>query len=270
MVALYIATIYVRPGEIVSGLVGAPIVQIVAVAAALVALASVFVDPRRFYNRPTDRFLLGFWAAIVLSNLAWGWLSGASRGFSDFFTVAFSYFLVRLGATSERRIRAIIAVLVAMSLFQALNGIVQYHTGVGFGEVAMVQDNRIRGTGIFNDPNDLGMALVMVVPFLLAAVLESRLAVRLAALSALAPILLAIYYTSSRGAVLGVAAAVCVYFAARFKGIVAPILAAVALVVVVAAAPARASDMSAGEESAQGRIQAWSAGLVMLRSHPVF
>lgn len=270
VVLLYIATIYVRPAEIVPGLAGIPIVQLVALLATVVAVGSLIVTPRRFWNQPADRFLLGFWAAIVLSNLAWGWIAGASLGLSDFFTVVFSYFLVRMAGTTERRIRMIIVVVIVLSLFQALNGVIQHQTGVGFGDVKMVQDNRIRGTGIFNDPNDLGMALVMVVPFLISTLLESKFVVRIAALSTLSTILLAIYYTGSRGAVLGVAAVLTVYFASRFRSTVAPIVAAVALVAVVAAAPARAGDMSSGEESAQGRIQAWSAGLVMLRSHPVF
>ena len=36
-------------------------------------------------------------------------------------------------------------------MFLAVNGIVQYHTGVGLGNVTMTLD-RIYGTGIFNDP----------------------------------------------------------------------------------------------------------------------
>jgi O-antigen ligase len=270
VIVVYVAMLYVRPAEIVPGLAELPLVQIMAGVGAVTALVSWIARPRNFMNRPSDRFLVGFWMAIVLSNLAWGWYSGASRGFTDFLTVAFSYFLIRAGATSERHVRVIVTALIAASLFQALNGIVQYHTGVGFGNVTMVEDNRIRGTGIFNDPNDLGMALVMVTPFLVSAVLESRFAIRFVALAALTPILLAIYYTNSRGAVLGLAAALLVYFKTRFRSSVAPVLAGVALVAVVAAAPARASNMSSDEASAQGRIQAWSAGLVMLKSHPIF
>ena len=50
-----------------------------------------------------------------------------------------------------------------------MNGIVQYHTGIGLGNVGMVLD-RIYGTGIFNDPNDLGMTFVMTVPFVLLVI----------------------------------------------------------------------------------------------------
>ena len=59
------------------------------------------------------------------------------------------------------------------------------------------------------------------------------------------------------------------YFWSRFRNALAPLVVVVLLIGVVAAAPARAGEMNADEQSAQGRIQAWSAGLVMFRSHPV-
>ena len=267
--ALFVATLYARPAEIIPALAAMPIAQIVAIACAVCAAASYLAAPRPLFSRRADRFLIGFWVAIALSNAAWGWWTGAAEGASTFFTVVFTYFLIRLAATTPRRIHTLVWVLVAMCVFQAVNGIVQYHTGVGFGDVTTVQDGRIRGTGIFNDPNDLGMALVMVVPFLLSPLIGGSVGKRALAAAALGPILLAIYYTNSRGAVLGVTAALTVYFWSRFRNALAPLVVVVLLIGVVAAAPARAGEMNADEQSAQGRIQAWSAGLVMFRSHPL-
>ena len=86
--------------------------------------------------------------------------------FLAFMPPVFVYFLIRAGVQSLAQLKGLVYLLIALNVFLAVNGIVQYNTGVGLGNVSMVLD-RIYGLGIFNDPNDLGMTFVMVFPFVL-------------------------------------------------------------------------------------------------------
>ncbi|MEQ1729508.1 MAG: O-antigen ligase family protein [Vicinamibacterales bacterium] len=279
-IVLVLIVVYVRPGEVVPALEDYPLAVITLGLAACAALVSFILRPFVFWRQPLDRYVLGFFAAAVLSNLSWGWAGGAYLALVAMTPVVLTYFLLRAALQTPAHLRWTGYVLVALTLFQAVNGIRQYRSGVGLGGVAALQYGsqgddyeevrRIRGTGIFNDPNDLAMALVAAVPFLIGPIIRkrSRLPVRLAFASGAVAEVLAIFYTSSRGGMLGLGAMV-VSFALRLGRAAGVTVAAVALVVLVALAPSRMVELDSSEDSAQGRIQAWSAGLEMLKSRPV-
>src|SRR5262245_61928373 len=162
-------------------------------------IGTIFVRPRRIAISAMDGYVLLFWLAIVVSNLAWGWFGGAYMGVIEFMPVVFFYILVRVAIDTPERLRGFAHVFVFLNVLLAINGIVQYHTGFGIGNVTTVGlENRIRGTGIFHDPNDLGMTLVMAVPLLLWVVFEGARPLwhRVLAIVLATPILMAIAYTS--------------------------------------------------------------------------
>lgn len=267
----YLTTIYLRPSEIFSSWSDVRVVAIMSMVTAIATGLSLLMKPRPIADHPLDKAVLGLWAAIAISNLAWGWVWGSYKGFVDFLPAVLTYFFVRAAVREPRQFRAIAALLVVMNLVQAVNGIVQYHTGTGLGGVALIQGNRIRGTGIFNDPNDLAMSLVLAVPFVMTVIAPRGGVVRRAAGGAvLAVMLTAILYTGSRGGLLALAALALPYASARIGRVPATVFAGVVFAALVVAGPSRASEMNAGEESAQNRIQAWSAGIEMLKQKPVF
>ena len=270
---LYLSVLYIRPAEIVPSLETIPLVDWLTIASTLIMLGTLFVRPRRLAVSAMDGYVLLFWIAIVVSNLAWGWLGGAYNGVVQFAPVVFFYVLVRVAIDTPERVRGFVHVFVVLNVFLAINGIVQYHTGIGFGNVTTVGlENRIRGTGIFNDPNDLGMTLVMSVPLLLWVVFEGNRPLwhRVLAIVLSVPIVTAIIYTSSRGAMLGLCGVAMVFALRRFKMIPALTFGAAAVSAVILLGPARAQAMSSEDNSAQSRIEAWGQGLMMLRSKPVF
>jgi putative inorganic carbon (hco3(-)) transporter len=61
-----------------------------------------------------------------------------------------------------------------------------------------------------------------------------------------------------------------VYAGGRIGRVPAMMLAAVVFAGFTMLGPSRAGDLDAGEESAQSRIQAWSAGIEMFKQRPVF
>jgi O-antigen ligase len=269
----YLSVLYIRPAEIVPSLETVPLVDWLTIASALIMVGTFFVRPRRLAVSAMDAYVLMFWVAIVVSNLAWGWFGGAYKGLIDFTPVVFFYILVRVAIDTPERLRGFAHVFVALNILLAINGIVQYHTGIGIGNVTTVGlENRIRGTGIFNDPNDLGMTLVMAVPLLLWVVFESSRPLwhRLLAIVLSAPIVTAIAYTSSRGAMLGLCAVAMVFALRRFRMIPALTFGAVAVSAVMLLGGTRAQAMTSQENSAQSRIEAWGQGLMMLKSKPVF
>jgi|KBSSwiStaDraftv2_1062776.scaffolds.fasta_scaffold65157_3 Lipid A core - O-antigen ligase and related enzymes len=269
LVLLYISLMYIRPAEIFSQWATFPFADVVGGIAGFVGVVSLMLKPRPVVDLPQDKFLLAFWSLIFLSTVT-VWFQLAYEGWLAFMPVVFCYFLIRVGIRTHSQFRGVIYLLIALNVFQAANGIVQYHTGIGLGDVPMIMD-RIYGTGIFNDPNDLGMTFVMAVPLVLAVALNraGRFVNRVLFLLALAAILVALYYTNSRGAVVGLAAALVCYSFLSLKRMTGFVVAAVLVTVVVVAAPARSTQIDYEESSAQGRIQAWAEGLAMLKANPV-
>lgn len=266
---LYVTLIYIRPAEIVPEWATIPFVDILTGIAGLIAIFSIAMKPRRILDLPQDKLLLAFWALIAISSIK-VWWSGVYLAFFAFLPSAFVYLLIRLSVRSQRQLRGLIYLLIALNAFLAINGVLQYHTGIGLGNVGLVLD-RIYGTGIFNDPNDLGMTFVMAIPlaFLLIGVKGASLVFRVIGLLVLPVILLAFYYTNSRGALVGLAAAMVFYVFLRFSKPTAVVLGAVLLSITAVVAPSRGSEMSYGESSAQTRIHSWAEGWAMLKSNPV-
>jgi hypothetical protein len=281
----FLACIYIRPGEILPGWEAAPFAGIVAALSAVCAAVSLVLRPRRFWDLPQDWFVLGFLVAIVASNAAWGWMGGAIAGLVAMGPAVFSYFLLRIAVESPRQLRSVGYTLVALTLWQAANGVMQFHTGVGLGGIVPVEADsfatdegealatrRIRATGIFNDPNDLALTLAVVVPFLAGPLSRRSTSTpgRVLAGLLLIPIGLALYYTNSRGGMLGVGAALAPYGVRRFGKAAGGVAAAALLALIVVLGPSRMANLDASESSAQDRVQSWAEGLQMLKAHPLF
>ena len=267
---LYVALIYIRPAEIVPSLATIPFVDILTVVAAIIGVFSLGARPRPFFNFPQDKFLIAFWAMLVISSLKiWLWL--AYTAWLAFMPVVFLYFLLRAAITSQAKLKGMIYALVALNVFLAVNGVLQYHTGVGFGNVTMKFGDRIVGTGIFNDPNDLGMTLVLALPFVFTMI-GSRttwFVLRILAIPALVLIFMAIYYTNSRGTLVGVAAVMASWAFLRFRTVSAGLVAMLLFAVIAIAAPSRGGEIDSGESSAQSRIHSWAEGWTMLKWYPM-
>jgi putative inorganic carbon (hco3(-)) transporter len=288
LTVLYLLCVYVRPSEIVPGWEGIPFAAILAAVSLIAMAADAIVRRRPFWNLPQDWFVLGFLLAVIVSNLSIGWIEGAWLGLLAVQPAVFCYFLIRSAATSATRLRWIGYTLVALTLFQAINGIAQYHTGAGLGEVAALdmhdddenenappdgdEIRRIRGTGIFNDPNDLALAFVIVIPFLAGPLVRGTtpLWMRGVAAVCLVPLMLALFYTNSRGGMLGLGAALLPYAYQRFGRIAGPMVATIGIVALIALGPSRMNALDASETSAQNRVTSWWEGLEMFKSRPLF
>lgn len=270
---VYIFCIYIRPQEWVASLAGFPLMS----AALILALVFYFAGKRgRGVSAPQNIFMIGLLAALVASHLWHTYFGGAYQAFVDFVKIVILYFLIANIVNTPARLRVTVYALIAFTLTLALQGIAQFNTGYGLaGQPPFIQGTltRITWIGIFNDPNDLALALVIMVPFLLSYLTGGNFLERIVSIPSLGILIYAMYLTNSRGGMLALLAVFAVFTVVHFKGkkaVAAGVVISLLLgVVLLKYGPSRMAIISAGEDSAYGRIEAWYEGIQMLKSSPI-
>jgi O-antigen ligase len=179
------------------------------------------------------------------------------------------YLLIANLVNTRRRLGIVINLIVILIIVLALQGIVQYFTGTGFGGQE-TYEGRIQAIGIFSDPNDLGLALVMVLPFVFLKLLDrSKPWEKLLALLAIGVLTWALYLTQSRGGLMAFGALMMILFSRRMGKVLGYGIGGLAMVALFVLGP-RMSTISTEEASAYGRIQAWGLGVDLFEAYPLF
>jgi hypothetical protein len=164
--------LYLRPNEWLP--IGTfPIVKIVT----LVALAALFLeqlsDGRPFSVMPKEfKYLLGLAALMVLS-IPMGLAPGDSfDGFTNDFLKVLLIFMLTINVVSSlSRLRRLLQVTVLCGTFIAVGSIGMYASGENLADGYRAQG--IVG-GIFGNPNDLALALNLLLPIAIALFLSGR------------------------------------------------------------------------------------------------
>ena len=230
----------------------------------------------KFFQAPQTIFMFGFLCALVASHLRHLYFGsgGALTAFTDFSKTIIMYTLIANVVNSEKKFGVTIGLLTILTLILAIQGIMQHKTGYGWAGQPLLKGGRITWIGIFNDPNDLALAFVIIVPFLLNAIFISPIRYKIISLPILGTLLYAIYLTNSRGGVLALLTAIFYYFFFYLKRKGHPILgiaiAVFFVAILFAHGPSRMKMLSVKEASAYGRIEAWYEGIQMLKSAPLF
>jgi putative inorganic carbon (hco3(-)) transporter len=264
----YIVVLYVRPQEFVPAFEGVPIVPV------LLSFAALFwlIAQKKDFEASQHRLLPALAGTMFVSVLLTGWLMGAVGAVVEFAPTMILFYVVATSVDSVRKFREMCLVLTAACCVLALHGVDQAANpdGVGWTGAKMIQ-GRITYVGFLNDPNDLSMAFVMALPFTMyLAGTATSLVTRHVYHAAAALLLYGIYLCNSRGSLLALGGMLFVYSVRRYGWtrslVVAPMLA----LPLILLAPSRVSEMSADEESAAGRVDAWYEGFQMLRGKPLF
>ncbi len=275
---IYTALIYIRPHEIYQEMTGNepwPILAATAVLTLVFAILTGKFNIRRLFYFPQSKLILGLLGALLLSQFIQFRFRGAWETFGGFWGVVGLYiFIVCLLETPEK-IKGYVVLLVLLTTFLAYQGIEQYNTGTSWGgHTALVRNDevRIRWIGIFDDPNDLAVAFTIIVPFPLFFLASPRpFFQKGVGVGILSSILYAMFLTKSRGGYIGLAAILYLFFAIRYKGMKSALIGGVGLFSLFLLAPARlTSSLSGGQFVDYGRVNAWSTGLRLLKSSPVF
>jgi len=258
----YLLFLYLRPQDYVPGLVGAPVMLLIGVATIALFVLHMAIQKRqiRVAHAPQNWVMLWFFAAILLSQMRTLVVAGVVSAATEFLAILMMYFLIANLVDTPRRLGFVIKLLVVLTVALAVQGIVQYYTGFGLGGQE-TYEGRIQAIGIFSDPNDLGLALVMVMPFLFLQLFErAKPAEKFFAFLTLAVLAYALYLTQSRGGLMAFGALLMILLSRRLGKVLGYGVGGLAMLALFVVGP-RMSTISTEEASAYGRIQAWGIGI---------
>jgi putative inorganic carbon (HCO3(-)) transporter len=267
---LYTISVLIRPHEMFLTSVSWITVQIFAI----LALAGTLAAQRPLKLYPQHWMLLALTPLIVLSGFLNGsGMYGVEEAQKIFISSIIPLFLYSTCITTIKRQHILMFVCLIAALIMIHNGHVQQTEYYGWaldthsvGKLS-IGEKRITYLGFFNDPNDLGMFLVMNIPFAVYFYKKGGFFNKIIMLGVLLALGYGIYLTGSRGTALGALGLIAVYYLVVNAGaklfvaaiVFAPIVGTIIL-----------SLQSNIDDSADGRLEAWYAGILMLLHNPVF
>jgi len=286
LLLIYVLLLFIRPMEWVSWMYQWPILDVVVPVVSLAWLSSLAgrrtLDPSK---APQGWLMMGFFVATLMSHVSHLYRAMAINTFQEMGKVMLIYFLIATLLISVKRFKVFIAVLIIGCLFMCWHGILQARPkplDYGFGGpnpfirgvTPLVRNGivRIRAFGFFNDPNDLALILVVMLPFVARLILGrgAILPRRVLGLAIAGVMVFCIFLTNSRGGWLALGVTAIVYCYLNYSKKLGTVLLILALPLGVMLKPSRMETMSVHDSSSQGRVVAWANGNSMLKSWPLF
>ena len=225
-----------------------------------------------------------FTAILVVSRIiALRWFGGAMEAMDEFAIVAIYFFAVIVATNSLPKLRWLALTVAAASLVMAIQAMYALYFGSGeFRELFVLEQRldmlndsdwnvleRVRGLAFFADPNDLAQGLLVVIPLIfLAWKARSFVWNSIFVLAPVSVLLWCIYLTHSRGAAVALVVVAGFWLTRRMGSVWAGLMTSgmVLGLVVINIAGGRLTK----DESIINRFEAWSVGLELLKSHPLF
>jgi putative inorganic carbon (hco3(-)) transporter len=262
---IYLVLLIIRPQEFVPALMGVPILQLLL----LICLALWLFSRDKRIGLPPIVLVGCFLVFAPLTVAANGWWGGVAAAHARLDPIAVIFLVATMAARELSAMRRFMRTIVVCACVLVAYISIQLRTGMGPWADMPSYQGRPYYIGIFSDPNDLGQLFIIALAFVVYL-----LAIKKSSVSGIVLVLLGawliygVILTNSRGAMLATMAILGLECWRRF-GKVAVVVAAV-LVVPALLAVTRLSKLSAGEESAFDRLQAWYEGIQMLRGSPIF
>ena len=271
---LYVLTAYLSPDVLFGSLAE---FRIELILAALAILTSVFALQGSGLARVPQAFaILGICAAVFISIVFSGWLGHAPFAVLSFLPQAMIFFLVFINVRTRKHILLLVGVLSIACLYSVLRAWFALQQGsladpYLFTQYAESETPifRIQGLGEINDPNDLAQALVSLTPLLFlfwqkGSTLRNFFVVLLPA----GLLTFGLFLTHSRGGIVGILAVGILAGRRKLGTIPSLIGAAIAFAASMAIGWTGGREISV--EAGSDRLEAWSTGLQLIRSHPIF
>lgn len=261
---IYTTLLITRPHEFVPVLADSPLLFVGILAAFGVWLCM----PDKGTELPQFRTLPFFLACVWLSLGAAGWWGGIVDALQRMVPAILLFVVISGCVRSLSELRTYSFVLIACACVLVLHGHLQVTTGVGWTGEPLI-DGRITYSGIFNDPNDIGLLLVvaLALAIFVARTVAGRVA-KLVMLAAMGSLLYGVYLTDSRGTLLAVLTVLGLETWRAYGKTVVLVLGAAAVPVLIAFT--RLATLNAEEESAENRVEAWYDGVQYLVARPLF
>jgi probable O-glycosylation ligase (exosortase A-associated) len=267
---LYLATEYIRPGEIVPALGALHLARIIIFFTAIGWIVSIAKGKERNIAWTGQTWaIVGFAAVMVISVFTAVWSGKAVESAVDGVKIAMVFILMINLITTERRLQLVVWLLVILALWISGDSMLRY----------LSTGKPVRGitSGFLGDENDLALALLVILP--LAAVLYQvslKSLQRAVAGVAFVGILWSVIFTFSRGGFLGLLFVLLMLGVFSRKRLISVGLSLIVITVMWLAAPTtyhnRVSTIAQykKDESAKGRILAWQASRAMFHDRPFF
>ena len=268
---LYILTAYLSPGILFGPLAQYHLEIIIAALALLASLPSL--PGSGLLRAPQTFAILGMAIAIVFSLMLTGWIGGAPAALYEFLPDSFAFFLVALNCRTRRRLQLVVLTLVIGSYFYIVQGSLALRAGEVVSPYLYDQGYegnhilRLRGLSIVNDPNDFAQVLVSLIPCMFLFWKPKKLFWNTFSVAVPVSFLfIGVYLTHSRGSLLALMAVIGVSVYRKLGLIPAGIMAGATFALSTVWSGGREISAEAGAD----RMDAWSTGLEMIKSHPIF
>ena len=276
------ATMIVRPAELIPDLMGLPIYDAFISSALLFGYRGLQkrLSWENLKQEPTTMCLIGVLFSIMASHLARFYLSGAVSGATEFFKVMLLFGLIVSLTDTVSRLRMLLAVLAMSATLTVGLCVLDYmevldielithisETG-GFDEANVrTKYTRMRGTGIFQDPNDLCLIIVFSWVVCTYFLLDEKLkGTRFTLLIPMAILATGLLCTKSRGGLMAAGLGFLILVVCKY-GKQAAVLAGIAGLCVLPLIAGRQANIDLGEGgTGHERITLWREGLAALRS----
>lgn len=190
--------------------------------------------------------------------------------------IPFILYFSLLSTLKRQNIIFFISLTAALIMVHHAYSQIQSPIGQGWAETVVYRYDgggksiQARFVGNFNDPNDMGMFLVMNIPVAVYFLLTGKnFLTKIFALITVFLLCLGIYWTGSRGSLLGALSVFFCLFYIKFGKVKAILLASISIPGVLIAMGAF-RKISKDDESASQRLTAWYEGIQMLKHRPLF
>jgi hypothetical protein len=286
--ALYLllnAVLLLRPEDLIPAIAGVRLYYVTICGCLLAALPRLAarLRPAELADRPVAACVLGVLLAAVLTTLPRGGADAAQEIGSEFGKVVLFFLLTVAVVDTPERLRAVAGWLVlclvgmaAMAVgtyfgwldLEVFEPIPQWDVDPASGELVTIY--RLVGSGVFADPNDMCLAMVLGgVCGVYRAVTAGGLFARAGWLLPVGFFFYTLTLTQSRGGVLAMLAATAAGLFARFGGRRAGMVALLAVPALLALVGGRGANI-AGGGTAHERLMYWATGLGDLLARPAW
>lgn len=275
------ATLFLRPAELLPALAGLPIYEALILIAFVGALSDIRKELRfrALRRQPITLCVVGLLIAVVLSHLSHFYLWGAKASGIEFLKTLIYYSLLLTLVNTPERLRAFLKTVAVCATAMISLCVLDYVGWYELPAIEHVSDRdgvaatgdtirvlRMRGMGIFRDPNDISM-LIVASGALAAYFLTDKSSSlwRFAWAPALGVLVFGLFCTRSRGGLLAAGAAGLILMLSRYgrKAAVAFGILGVCLLSLVAG---RQGSIELDEGTGQERIQLWREGMAAIKS----
>jgi len=284
LLLLVTAILFIRPTDFVPGLQAVNLYFIAIVPCIILSWHKLVpqLTSAGLRKRPVLVFGIGMLLVSLITNFAHQQFQiGFDCTVNDAKLIAL-YLLVLAQLDTPRRLKVYLGWLVAVILIQTLLAVLNYHGYISIDSFMPDEDRiatmvdgftgvrRLRGTGLFGDPNDVCEILNCAIIFSLYGLLDRGAGcTRVIWLVPLALFGHALALTHSRGGFLGLVVGLMVLLRSRYRGTKSLVLAGVVLGLMFLLFAGRQTSLSTSEGNSQARIALWHEGFQLLPRSPL-